>query len=386
MPGLTTHTYVLYKALESFVGSSPLFSQIQSSNAKAVEHARRNDHGRYTKDDACRFAGASYLGSCGPDLFYLEDTNKGQFIADLMHYNKPSLYMLWCLRDIKKSYAAVVGGKRPDLLMQFAYCIGHISHIAADITVHPYVNSIVRAYPDNEKLFEDARGVNTKNIWRFHNTLEQYQDSYVLHKRFVGLEKFGQDWENVNIAVAASSYYLNSAHANEWFLLRNARGFYQFERNYSTNLEKWKYQFFTNGNWLIDVKNYYNGTMPSAKTMNDCPQLVQGGSYDKGGALRSKGLFDVYLDEAITRTHALWMEVDTYMRAEQRDFGDPQLTPEKKICPMLRRHWNLDTGLAIWADASTTEWVPQNGSHRLKVAGTLGYSTVHSGRKSDIKL
>jgi hypothetical protein len=387
MPGLLTHHYILYKTLDTYTSTSPLFNRILESNKKVTEHARKNEHKRYDTDEACALAGAAYVGSCGPDLFYLEFPGNGQFIADLMHYNKPSLFMIWCLRNIKKSLKALEKDLRSDLLMQLAYLLGHISHIGADITIHPYVNSIVQAYPDNPDVFKDSRGMNPKIMWKFHNLLEQYQDAYILHRRFIGLEKFGKDWENVNVARAAGLYYQKPAHTSEWFLLKNAKDFYKFTRTHASTLERDKYRFFTDDNWVIDVGNYYTGTMPSKDMMEKCPQLVQGGTYEKDGALQKPGLFDQYLTEAINRTISFWKEVEVYLAAPQTNFTDPQLAPEKKCFPTLRKHWNLDTGLALWADAATRDWmIPSEKNARLRIAGMLGYRTGHNNTKGDVQV
>lgn len=390
MPGLTTHTYILYKALSTYAGESSLFAKVKASHEKAVGYARKDEHSQFSFDHDCSAAGAAYIGACGPDLFYLEMFNNwaagsAGFLADLMHYNKTGPYMLWCLRNVKKSLPAAEEDLRHDLLLQFAYCLGHISHIAADITMHPYVNSIVRAYPDNAKSFEDARGWNGLNVWRFHNTLEQYQDAYVLHRCFFKDEGFAPRWLNVNIA-GGGAYYLGAyANWDEWFLVRNAKGFYKFKRNFSRYLESGRYRFFLDTNLAVNVSHYYENTLPSEAAMDACPQMVQGRTYDATTKVETKGLFDAYLEDAVAETKKLWAEVERYLGAEQSDFTDPQMGPEKQHCPLLRRHWNLDTGLAPRADAEVKNWT-MSGERpfQLQIAGTLAFVSARSGSKGDV--
>ena len=402
MPGIITHSYIVYKALSTYSPRSALFKMVQASHEKTLTYARTEDgYKQYPVDAACRPAGSAYLGSCGPDLFYLEFGPVGTFIADLMHYNKTSLFMIWCLRQVKKKLDSVEEGKKPELLNQFAYCLGHISHIAADIITHPYVNSIVAAYPDNPAAFENANfDIMGDNSWKFHNVLEQYQDAYVLHRRFFGMEKFADHsqsfpltnkhyWRSVNITSAVASYYLDKQNNSKWFLLRNARDFYGFSRDdlEKEDVEQGKYRFYVDANWLVDYGSYCTITMPTRAAMEACPRLVQGGIYDKKDNLQHPGLFDQYIDESIKQTHKFWAEVENYLAVPQQDYADPTLTPDKKSFPTLRRHWNLDTGMAPLANAHTESWsLPENDDVRLCIAGGLSFESVHTKPKQDVTL
>jgi hypothetical protein len=376
MPGTTTHNYILYKALTTYAANSPIVSSVKKSNELVTKYAKKKDYKKYRSDDICVTAGCCYLGCFGPDLFYVEFGETGKFIADLMHYNKAGLFMIWCLRQVKQCLPAAVSGFRPDLLHLFAYCMGHICHIAADIIVHPYVNSIVGAYPDNPEAFENARGSLKNNIWKFHNILEHYQDSYVLHNLFFEIEGFGQDWETVNIARAAANYYMKKSNRNERFLMKNCKEFYKFTHKYKDVVEEDKYRFFENSNWLLDFEAYYNQTIPSKKTMENAQILVQGWKY---------GLFDQYIAWAVAQTHIFWAEIEYYLASHQNSYDDNELTEDKVMFPQLRRHWNLDCGMSPEADSSTRSWaVPQKKDTTLNIAGTLRYKSVHSAKRPDV--
>jgi hypothetical protein len=323
-------------------------------------------------------------------MFYLEYGPKGKFIADLMHYNKSGLYTIFLLRQVKRQLKAVESGLRNDLVNLLGYCLGHISHVAADITVHPYVNSIVAAYPDNEadKFNDNQRWQTAPNIWKFHNVLEHYQDAYVLHRRFYGQEGFQKDWESVNVAAAAARYLQQSSAKKYWFLVKGARDFYRFKKPFDAALEEDKYKFFTSNNWIIDVNSYYKSSIPSFKTMDACPKLVQGGRYDSGGKLASAGLFDRYIDRAVAQTKAFWREVERYLAAPQTDFSDEEMLVDKRSFPTLRRHWNLDCGLAPTASSMVRAWdVPEKADTRLHLSGRIELRPPSgAARIDDVKL
>jgi len=386
MPGLASHTYILFKALLEYHSASPLFKRIKESHDQIRRYATQNKPGEYLSDEKCILSSFAYIGCCGPDLFYLEQGSLGKFIADLMHYNKTGLYMIWCLRECKKQADQMVRGFSEDKLRMLSYCLGHISHIAADINVHPFVNTIVQAYPDNPSdFFKNARGVYAGKIWKFHNILEQYQDAYVLNQLFFDHEGFGRRWETVNMAMAAANLYLQKANKNRWFLLNNCKQFYRFKKSYSQDLEQSKYEFFTNKKWYINPGNYYNVTIPNRKMMQACPQLVQGGHFDKDGRLLKPGLFDEYLRNAIDTTKILWKEVDAYLAAPQKDLANVELKPDKKYFPILRRHWNLDTGLAIGSRATTAKKnVTGKEDTNLYRTGDILFQSIHIATKGDM--
>jgi hypothetical protein len=393
MAGTTAHNYILYQALSTYAAATPALHAVQQSHAKAYAYAKKNEHLKYRTDTECYPAGAAYIGACGPDLFYLEFGATGKFIADLLHYNKTGLFMIWCLRELKKlgiaDYDPEDEFRKEGLLMQFAYCLGHISHIAADIVIHPYVNSIVRAYPvpDNQEVFKNARGMLPKAIWKFHNILEHYQDAYVLHKRFQGMHKFGAHWQNANLAQAGSSYYLKKENKSDWFLLKNVKAFYRFLKVYDDTLEQDKYNFFLGKNYFINLDAYYDTTIPSQQMMESMNVLVQGGTYDQSGALQTYGLFDHYLDWAVARTQAFWAEAEAYLAAPQNDFSDPELKEDKAYFPSLRRHWNLDCGLypAISDTAFSMQIQGKEAEETLlHIPGALEFRSSHGAERADV--
>jgi hypothetical protein len=433
MPGLTTHTYILYKTLRSFEGAPPpLLAPIVHSHLKALEHACNNDSGALASDAEAVLQGCAYIGACGPDLFYLEmPPAKGAFLADLLHYNRTGPFIIRWLYD-------GLAGQAPKLLSnpllqrRLAYCLGHISHIAADIVLHPFVNSIVGAYPKNAAKYFDARGV--KPMWKFHNKLEHYQDAYVLHRHFIDEHKFcagnhfgpndkitdvnyhgTADLACLNLALPAALrfykpdgvHFMQSGwraardfvkqHAYDetpsaplpWLgLVRQTRAFYAYAEDL-IDIENDKYGFFADvamsGNYMVNVSHYYDTTIPQKKTMEDCPHLVQA------------PLLDAYIDKAVAVARQMWTEVVSFFGDCSRAQGAeiPQTAGqmarlsarELAAFEKLGRHWNLDCGLfPSIATSGGSRDVPGTPDTKLHVAGQIVLKSIHAAPINDVTL
>jgi hypothetical protein len=108
----------------------------------------------------------TYVGAVGPDLAYNAGvTTRSAFfpskqqratrgksaIADLLHYNKTGEFLIELLRSSR----AVAS---PELRQKiFYYALGHATHIAGDIMVHPYTNTFAGAFHDqsNPAIFNN---------------------------------------------------------------------------------------------------------------------------------------------------------------------------------------------------------------------------------------
>jgi len=393
MAGLTTHTYILYRALAEiqWQPATPLFAQVVESHNAALSHARKNDAKGLGTNPSAILSGCAYIGACGPDLFYLEqEPHKGTFIADLLHYNRSGPYMIWWLRRLREQIESFAD--RPILMRQFAYCLGHISHIAADITIHPYVNSIVGAYPKNPVVFKNNNGVLWKVLWKFHNILEHYQDSYVLHRRFIGEEKMGPDQACVNLALPAANA-LGASPKNYIGLVEPTRIFYRYKTPLEM-IEKSKYDFFANITNFLNVGRYYSDVIPSEKKMSLVPRLTQGGRFDEEtGKLIEPGLFDKYIEQAVGLTLAMWKEAASFLgggKNEPAPFAGDEahmlLSSELALFPLLRKHWNLDCGIAPTVrGGNRIRTVPPGSTDTsFNVAGTLSFEPVVFDARPDI--
>jgi hypothetical protein len=125
MAGLITHTYIAYKALNTFSGRSMFLKAICDSQKELKNFAITGDSYEF---DKFLSASTTYIGACGPDLFYFERHEKGFFIADTMHYNKSGLYVIHLLKTIKKAHNVCQKLKRnlsilpPKIIRKIAYC------------------------------------------------------------------------------------------------------------------------------------------------------------------------------------------------------------------------------------------------------------------------
>src|SRR5436853_181095 len=104
----------------------------------------------------------------------------------------------------------------------------------SNAAAHVYGQKRKKDRSGNTKDFENSRGWNAMNLWRFHNILEHHQDSYILNEKFFG-EKEGfdsEDWESVNIGRYASDWFVNKADPTTYFIVDNSRRFYRYKKEY----------------------------------------------------------------------------------------------------------------------------------------------------------
>lgn len=387
MPGFTTHTYVCYRALQSLsTGDSyEPFAAIAQSQADALVHAKANKPKELFKETKAVLAGCAYIGCCGPDMFYIEYDKEGDFIADLLHYNRTGPFIVRWLTNLRAKAKSLRSGLQSPLERQLAYCLGHISHIAADITIHPYVNSIVGAYPENQVVFKNARGMLPTKKWKFHNILEHYQDAYILHEKFIRAEGFGEHADCTNLGAPAAGY-LRVQDRKEWLgFVAHTKNFYRYTTN--LDIEKYKYDFFANQNTFVNVSGYYSDVIPDRDMMLAVPKLVQGDLNSSGA-----GVFDAYVDDAVALTVKIWQEVKAYLdldAAVQPAFPG-QLhrlsRAELQAFPILGQHWNLDCGLApIATGGGRSEAIKNSTDSSLAMAGGLELMTAASSSRDDFK-
>lgn len=418
MPGSTTHSYILYSALRALEAQADsLFAPIVKSHVAAISRAMDGDSSALAEKEDGVLQGCAYMGSCGPDLFYLEMGSTGSFLADLLHYNRSGYFPVRWLVDLR-SRASQLEKNIDEPMQQLAYVLGHISHIAADIVLHPYVNSIVGAYPDNGKIFFEARAT-VGPRWKFHNKLEHYQDAYILHQHFIDEAKFCKgdhfgDINCVNLALPAAlrmykapgiAFIQQGAQAagsawRQWRtgsdplqkipvlgLMPQTRAFYGYASDLGS-IENEKYGFFADtnfsGNFVLNVSHYYKKTIPDEATMRDNLHLVQ------------PELLDAYVAKAVAVTLKMWAEAEAFLTKPGKDVkadydagGPGQLgrvsARELEPFPTLGRHWNLDTGLApTLSRLGQTGPVPGVADTQLHVPGGLKFESIHTAAMPDV--
>jgi hypothetical protein len=184
MPATLAHYWILQNAVNKvdrkkydFLRSSPNYRPY--SNTKG---------GRY--DEVSQFA---FLGSIAPDLFYYGTNELVRSTSDMCHHKKTGVFVANMFDEIAKvnsddvKYAAR------------AFVLGYICHIAADIIVHPYVNSFAGDYylQKIDPVWEEKISWALKPLigWasqrdekkievKMHMFAEVHQDAYIATKHY----------------------------------------------------------------------------------------------------------------------------------------------------------------------------------------------------------
>lgn len=193
MAGTLAHLWVFNRVLEKLSGGE--MAGKMKKSGKALENQLKEDSSGwrdpYKYDTHIKkgslLASYGYLGATGPDLFYIPDdaldamgTIDGEVFADLMHYNKTGGLVISALGKIREErQMSETTHSKAKLENKLAYWMGHMAHIATDVVVHPFVNSMAAAYHKNTKSFENSQGYFGNNIWKMHNKIEHYQDAWV---------------------------------------------------------------------------------------------------------------------------------------------------------------------------------------------------------------
>ena len=123
MPGFTTHSYICYRALKSLATDDAYapFGRIAASHAAALVNAKANKPKALFRDLDAVLAGCAYIGCCGPDLFYIEYDVQGEFVADLLHYNRSGPFIVRWLTDLRMRVRSLRAGVQVGLERQLAY-------------------------------------------------------------------------------------------------------------------------------------------------------------------------------------------------------------------------------------------------------------------------
>ena len=379
MAGLITHQYILCKALRTYNKHGDILKKLKDSLTRALEYAKVRSgtgYSNYEKDGICVNAGFAHIGAVGPDLFYLEILDEMGYMADLMHYNKTGPYVIFGINELRNKKPNEepfdIDNMKFEELNMLAYYMGHASHIAADIVVHPLVNNLIGAYPDLKKRFLNSRGkrgIISIALWRTHNIIEHYQDSYVLHHKYTefleiysGFFEIGNEsWKNIMIGIAAASAYQKykqSEKKTHYFIAKNAIAYHKYKKNediYTTSIENDKYNFFLDANPLMNSSTYFEETIPDKKTMDD---------WWKTDFVETSH-FDDCIDKAIELTHKMWDEMLNYLVAKPSiDSEDDEFEVKSKYFPILQKHWNLDTGFMMSINKELRLYNPEGNNNK----------------------
>ncbi len=113
-----------------------------------------------------------HLGCVSPDYPYLDFKQPRQKLwADHMHYDHTGDILLTMVQGLSGLRAA--GTDRPELSILFSWILGYLSHVTADLVVHPVVRNLVGDYVGHEAA---------------HRECEMIQDVYIYHRVRNGAE------------------------------------------------------------------------------------------------------------------------------------------------------------------------------------------------------
>jgi len=389
VPGTITHFWIFRETLRR-LPERGVIAEMKQSN-EALEARLRRDHSRwrshynyadYASDSL--LASYGYLGAAGPDLFLAPDDSfdamghiDGIELSDLMHYNKAGSFIIFFLRRIKRSMILSHSSTRNmRYALRLAYCIGHITHIAADVCIHPLVNTMAGAYHTNTpRQFENSEGGNPIDIFMMHHKIEHYQDSYARTEFFQNEARLpADDWEMLAFPRTAC-LHIDSSAANR-FIVRELEDFYHYRADtlygrFTRDEEggKMDYFFDTSAASNVSFRNYYINIIPSMERMrrehdaqnrSDLETVVQ------------PPVFRRFVAQAIELAAAMAGEAISYLYDDNTyDNADPeealQMYQEKRqTFRLLRQAWNLDCGLGFRFEAS-----PDTASF------TAGNKTLH---------
>jgi len=173
MAGTLTHFYVMKKYFDTY-GNNP----IKFLKKESIKNSN------YTEQEI--FNSLAFLGSTGPDLFYMTTTN--EYIADFHHYKNPGLFA-------KHLYEQTSVLSTKDKIYAKHLANGFLCHIATDLVIHPFVNSLVGKYQEHiitkvkipgDSIItpNDIQKMTLSQRMQAHNIVEFAQDRHVLKRIF----------------------------------------------------------------------------------------------------------------------------------------------------------------------------------------------------------
>ncbi len=373
MPGTITHFWIFRQAVLGLPGQG-IAADLKTSLTSFEERLRKDtstwrshyDFEEYRKDSL--LASYGFFGATGPDLFLIPDDSwdamgdiDGITLSDFMHYNKVSGFAIWMLDRLKKRLAASTNADyKSRLNNQLAYCLGYISHVAADVMVHPLVNTMAGAYPTNPaQQFENSEGSNGINIWKLHHKVEHYQDSYTRSQFFAGEASLpANDWEMLCFPRTACIHLLSDS--SQAFIARQIESFYHYRDDsihgaVTLDDELGKLDYFADDSVSASVsfRNYHVNIIPSLPRMNAERSALTGTEQSDLDTVVQPALFVQYVEKAIELTREMMGEALTFLYGGQNyrnktDEDRKDLYEEKRqTFVLLRKNWNLDCGLGF---------------------------------------
>jgi hypothetical protein len=326
-------------------------AEAAAAEKAAVEAERDVRQGRKLDTDGV-LASYGYLGCTGPDMFSVPpslshpklETNA---LSAFAHYNKTGALVIHCLAQLKARISKdVQADDEPAALeCQLAYWLGHITHLAADIVTHPYVNSRAGALQTLEKKFaanQKSTGAKLAKIFKTHNTIEQYQDAYVKYELFKAGERY-KDWTKINYPSAAA-LHLRQKPARQ-FIGKSFDDFYKQKlgdkQDYDKRGHKYEYcrlWFFLDDKKSnpLSLRSYCVNTIASRTQCTELLEETIGEDEFKKHIKASTDLSRIMMREAL----------DYLVAAEPaaKDQDEDVYAAKQAGFKWLQMNWNIDSG------------------------------------------
>jgi len=127
-----------------------------------------------------------FLGAASPDLPYLSFKTGNVNWADVMHYEKTNSIVTSGYNQLKKSFPF----KTPSDELKFIWLLGYVSHLVADATIHPIVQTIVGPYEQNTEEHRLCEMTQDSLIFNM------YKKTDIYYAEFSSILRFCKDSEN----------------------------------------------------------------------------------------------------------------------------------------------------------------------------------------------
>jgi hypothetical protein len=297
----------------------------------------------------------AYLGAIFPDLPYFND--KTEFASNLFHYSLSGNFAIKLI-DLAKARVRE-GDTYGNILM--AFTIGFISHIAADVVCHPYVNTIAGSYW-NQGIPLIAKPMG--KVVHLHMRTETYQDSWLANKYF-GLDDItstrGNSWDDFISELSLGFSKLRRMSKMELLINDICR---IFQEVYGATLDE--KAVWTAGNRLnFVIWSTFNKAVfpiPKKPSMNLVNYPMR------------KHDYWYYLQKAFSLTEKLSQQaLNYYQCAPEQD--EAELKELKKWL----KNWNLDMGYCYYVYITPNETTGESDIHiRCEHSWCHNYGLAHS--------
>lgn len=292
-------------------------------------------------------ASYGYLGSNGPDIFLVPGGLVGKYgswakLGTLCHHNTtggPVIYALTKLKSDMDKLESMGSDDRWLWRYKLAYWLGHITHMAADIVVHPFVNSRAGANKLLEKKYWNFQGGATKKIWSLHNIVEQLQDRWILNEnklKSLQVQNIKKEWRKLAFpALAAVHLRQKEKHRfiGEWL-----SGFYGWSKaNERSRLDYW---YDSRKAAHVAFRNYLINVLPSKGQLPEKDKKFLVGPEE----------FGEHIKVAIQQSKLMIGEALEFLSKGSNATGESprdQVSSVRKSFPLLYANFNLDAGLCF---------------------------------------